>query len=177
MLGLALAWITTGLPGCAVTPAAPVAAQQEDLLTGRLAIRAERSAAGINPSLSTSFELTGSETRGSLRLLSPLGTTLADAHWSPGGVLLRTDNQWHDFSSLDDMARQVFGQDVPLRALWHWLRGKPWPEAAAVPMPDHEGFTQLGWQVHTHQLADGGQLTAHRNGPPGQVLLRVRLDR
>jgi len=153
------------------------AANGQASLSGRLAIRAQRADGGINPSMSAAFELNGDENTGNLRLSSPLGTTLADANWAANGVVLSTSDGLHHYQNLDELAQTVFGQDVPLRALWHWLRGQAWPGASAQPLPGGGGFSQLGWQVDTHQLQSAGSLLAEHSGPPGQVVLRIRLDR
>lgn len=141
-------------------------------------LKAERPDGTPNPVMNAQFDLSGNEHQGSLRLSTPLGTTLADARWSRQGVLLVTEQGLQHFDDLEAMSQAVFSQNVPLPALWHWLQGQPWPARPATALSDpREGFSQDGWVIRTRQLASNGLLTAQHDGPPGQVILRLRLDR
>jgi outer membrane lipoprotein LolB len=127
-------------------------------------------------SSSASFELNGSALEGQLQLFSPLGTTLADARWSPAaGVYLRTPEGQHQFDSLSELSQAVLREDIPLTALLHWLQGLVWPGAHRSDIGPGR-FVQLGWQVDVSQLNEAGLLLAVRPGLP-EVTLRVRLDR
>jgi outer membrane lipoprotein LolB len=161
-LGLAVA-------GCATPP------QDASLpaTAGRLSLRVD--AAGDRPaqSLVAGFELRGSGERGELKLLSPIGTQLAQARWLPGSARLVAPDGTREFASLDALSREVFGEPLPLAALPDWLRARPWPAAAAVATA--QGFDQLGWAVDTTRAGDGA-IQARRAAPPA-VTLRVQLDR
>lgn len=139
---------------------------------GRLLLRVDASASQSAQSFSAAFELRGSGDSGELRLLSPLGTRLATALWSPRQVLLTTPEGERTFANLDELSQQALGQAVPLTALPDWLAGRPWAGAAFVPLAG--GFEQLGWQVQTTAQAQG-ILEARRPAGPA-VLLRVKLD-
>lgn len=158
------------LAGCATRP--PDLAGMP-WTSGRLAVRVD--AVGDQPgrSASAAFDLRGGAERGELRLLSPLGTLLAETRWSPTEALITTPEGQRRFDDLDSLARELLGEALPLRALPDWLAGRPWPGAPS--RPTHDGFEQLGWQVQVARLAEG-LVEARRDAPPA-VTLRARLDR
>lgn len=177
-LGLLLCVLSTpllcSLAGCNSAPARP--ADSAQWLSGRLAVKVEASAEQAPQSMSAAFELTGDEHLGNLRLLSPVGTVAADAQWSQDGVTLTTSEGRRRFDTLSELARAALGDDVPLQALPHWLRGKAWPDAPAKPAASGADFQQLGWDVHVDELGTTGLVLAQRNTPP-RIVLRARLDR
>ena len=139
---------------------------------GRLLLRVDATASQAAQSVTAAFELQGDSNGGELRLLTPLGTRLATALWSPRQVLLTTAEGERTFASLDELSQQALGQAVPLAALPDWLAGRPWPGADYQTQP--QGFEQLGWQINTTGR-DQGLVEARRPTAPA-VLLRVRLD-
>jgi outer membrane lipoprotein LolB len=164
LLGAGLCW----LAGCATVPSGPVD------YSGRLAVTV--AAEGDRPaeSHSAAFELGGDSHQGHLRLLSPLGTVVADATWEADHVRLETGDGPRDYPSLEALAEDTLGQAIPLGALLAWLQGRPWN--GAPHEPDAQGFQQLGWSVDIHALKTEGALVARRDTPPA-VTLRARLDR
>lgn len=164
--GLALAAL---LAGCATpAPEAPGA----PWTSGRLLLRVDATPERLAQSLSAAFELRGSGQQGELRLLSPLGTVLAEAHWGPGVAELRTAQGEARFDSLDALARQALGEALPLAALPDWLAGRPWPGAPSQAFPG--GFEQLGWTLDLTRQQQGW-IEARRSAAPA-VLLRARLE-
>jgi outer membrane lipoprotein LolB len=123
--------------------------------------------------MSAAFDLHGSPEQGRLDLSTPFGTTIAQAHWSPGRVALLTSDGERLFTSLDDLTREVLGESLPVAALFDWLRGRPWPVAPSTPTEDG-GFRQLGWAVSLARYAEGW-VSARRESPPA-VLVRARLE-
>ena len=164
--------------GCASLDRHAPDAAEAGTLAGRLSMRV--AADGDRParSLGAAFELSGDERRGRLDLLTPLGTVLARARWSPDGAVLAVPGSETAYADLDTLARQLLGEDVPLAALFDWLRGRPWPGAPSRPLDaaDGTGFEQLGWRVDLAQFADG-RIGARRDLPPPAVTVQVRLDR
>ena len=145
-----------------------------DWTTGRLSVRVEANATQAERSFAAGFELRGSDTGGELRLVTPLGTQLAWARWSPSEAVLATaDGEQRAFASLDDMALATLGERVPLAALPDWVAGRPWSGAAS--RPSSNGFEQLGWTVDLSRQGDG-RIAARREAPP-VVTVRVQLDR
>ena len=162
--------VAAWLAGCASNPASfdPTT----PWTTGRMSLRVDASGERPVQSVSASFELRGDGTRGELRLLSPLGTSLAHARWAPGQVGLETPEGWRSFDSLEALSQSALGESLPLAALPSWLAGRPWAGAEHLPVAD--GFEQLGWQVNLARQAEGF-IEARRAAAPA-VQLRIRID-
>ena len=159
------------LAGCASAPP-----PQAGSVSGRLSLQVDADQDRPAQSLNANFDLQGDAERGELRLVTPLGTTLALASWAPGEARLATPQGERRFDDLDGLSRQVFGEQLPLRALPDWLRGRPWNGAAesAQPLQPGPGFVQLGWTVELTRF-DHGLLQAWRTDPPA-VRLRAQID-
>ena len=166
-VALGTVWLVAG---CASTPPA---SDSEAWTSGRLSVRVEATASQPLQMKSAAFELQGSNDRGELRLLSPLGTLLVAARWAPGSAVIRTPEGERGFASLDELSRQALGESLPLAALPDWVAGRPWPAVAHTLQSD--GFEQLGWTVLTARQAEGW-ISAERRAAPA-IQLRVRLDR
>ena len=172
----ALALATLALAACTTLPsAAPAGA---DTLSGRLALRVEASGDASSKAFSAAFDLRGDPSVGTLALSTPLGSTLAEARWSPAEVVLATPQGTRRFANLDELTRDALGESVPIEAWFDWLRGRPWPAAPSEPAPElRQGFAQLGWRVDLGSFAADGMLNATRTAPPPTVTVRIRLDR
>lgn len=171
MIGRAVTVVAAlALAACA-TPPPPAPAG--DSYSGRLSLQVAAHDAHPARNLNASFELRGSAQRGELSLSTPLGTTLAQAHWRPGEAHLVTPNGGMGFDDLDDLTRRMLGLVVPLAALFDWLQARPWPDAPSRAWPG--GFEQLGWQVDLSRRGEGW-LQLSRPEPPPAVSLRLRLD-
>jgi outer membrane lipoprotein LolB len=172
-LAAALLLVALGLAGCA-SVTAPGGAGGD--LSGRLAIQVEAAADAPARSVSSAFELRGDALRGSLALSTPLGTTIAQARWSPGEAVLTTPQGQRTFGDLDALTREMLGEVMPVAALFDWLRGRPWAAAPSRPGPEAAGasFEQLGWQVDLSHFAEAW-VVARRSLPPA-VTVRVRLS-
>jgi outer membrane lipoprotein LolB len=140
-------------------------------------VRVESEAGAPVRSLSGGFELVGDAERGSLSLSSPLGTMLAQARWTPQQVLLVTSQGQTPYADLPTLTRQLLGEELPVAALFDWLRGRPWPGADSLLTrpPGDEGFIQLGWRVSLARF-DQGIVEARRVDPP-VVTVRARIER
>jgi outer membrane lipoprotein LolB len=164
------------LAGCAsVPPPLPVQARAQvpaEPIAGRLALQVEADADQPARHYGSAFELHGDADAGMLELTSPLGTTLAQARWQPGEVRLVTAEGERRHADLDTMLRELFGQALPLAALFDWLRGRPW--SGAPSQATDAGFEQLGWRVDLARHAEGWVLL-QRTQPPA-VSVRVRLE-
>ena len=171
-----LAVTTLALAACTtLQPAQPVAG---DTLSGRLALRVEASSDAAAKAFSAAFDLRGDPSAGTLALSTPLGSTLAQARWSPAEVVLATPQGTRRFANLDELTRDALGESVPIEAWFDWLRGRPWPGAPSEPAPElRAGFAQLGWRVDLASFAADGLLNATRTAPPPTVTVRIRLDR
>jgi outer membrane lipoprotein LolB len=168
-LGGASALAAAGaLLGACATQLPPAAG----VLAGRIAIRVDSQPVR---SFSGDFELRGDARAGSLRLSGPLGTTAADAQWSPSEARLVTPQGSVRYADTDELSQAALGERVPLAALIDWLRGRPWPEAPSAIVADPSGFEQLGWRIDLSRQAEGW-IEARREAPP-PVTVRARMER
>ncbi len=108
-------------------------------------------------SVSAGFELGGDARDGRLDLSTALGTMLARARWSPGSVVLTTPRGETAYPDLAALTRELVGEELPVAALFDWLRGRPWPAAPSVALDGGQGrgFAQLGWNVGLARYAEG----------------------
>jgi outer membrane lipoprotein LolB len=126
---------------------------------GRLALRMETRPEPT--SFFANFELSGSAQAGELLLSSPIGTTVAQMHWKPQLALLRNNGQTRAFDSLDALAVEATGTDIPIAALFEWLQGRTAPAD--------------GWQADLTQI-QAGRLLARREHPTPAAELRLILE-
>ena len=166
---LAAGLLPSVLLGACATPPQPAA--QGEWISGRLLIRIDAHDDRAAQAVNAAFELGGDDRAGELRLSSPLGTRLAQAHWTPLEARLVTPQGEQRYADLADLSRAQFGEALPMRALPDWLRGRPWPGAPSRPLAS-AGFEQLGWTVDTSRA---GRIDAQRPGPP-EIRLRALLD-
>jgi outer membrane lipoprotein LolB len=156
-------WLGAGLllaalAGCA-TPQRSAVEPGVAVWTGRLALSVQ-----ANPpqAFSAGFELKGAPATGELTLFTPLGGTLAVLAWAPGSATLRSSDGVRQFASLEALAAEVTGADLPVAALFDWLAGKATPVA--------------GWQADVSEVASG-RLRAQRSAPPPTADLRIAFDK
>jgi outer membrane lipoprotein LolB len=143
-------------------------------MSGRLLVKV--AAVGEQPAQShtASFELSGTEQAGEMKLLGPLGAQVALARWGADGASLQDAQGTRQFADLPSLAAEALGEPLPLGALLHWLQGRPWPGA---PHRDGaQGFSQLGWSVDLARWNADALIEATRVDPPG-VSVRAKLDR
>jgi len=161
------------LSGCAnlsrQTP--PPAADGDLRLSGRLSVQVA-GGGGRASGGNAGFELAGNPAAGQLELSTPLGSLVARATWRDREVILQTPENERRFEDLDALTRELLGEPVPVAALFDWLRGRPWPQAAHTPAPS--GFEQLGWQIDLTRFSEG-LIVATRQAEP-VVTLRARID-
>jgi outer membrane lipoprotein LolB len=109
-------------------------------------------------SFSAGFDLRGSPQAGELQLNSPLGTTLASVRWSPQGAELRQGDRLEQRDSLDELTSDISGTELPVAALFGWLRG--------------DSTAADGWTVDLTQQPQG-RITARRTAPLPSAELRL----
>jgi outer membrane lipoprotein LolB len=156
---IAIAVTTFLIAACAIPTRTTGTFDAENQWQGRLAINVE----GAAPqSLSADFTLQGNAEIGSLMFLSPLGTTVAKLDWAPGFAQLRQGNDTRQFASLNALAREATGTELPVAALFDWLHG------LATEAP--------GWRVDLQELPQG-KLRAWRVDIVAPANLRILLER
>lgn len=154
---LALVACLVWLAACAQPVVKP--AGVENAWSGRLALQVEGQA---EQSFSALFELQGTPEAGEFFLISPLGNRIAELTWRDGEARLVHANESRSARSLDALLEDVTGTQIPITALFSWLKG----ESMAVP----------GWTADLSGVADG-RLLAHRSVPAPPATLRVALVR
>jgi outer membrane lipoprotein LolB len=152
-----VSWGLLDLTGCATQR--PPSADPSAFWSGRLGLQLQSQPP---QNWSTGFELQGSAAQGQMLLLSPIGTTLARLSWSPQSALLEQGQDKTESTSLQSLSQRLTGTNLPISALFDWLAGN----ATAVP----------GWQVDLSAYPQG-RLTAKRNTPEPEAVLRILLDR
>ena len=147
------------LAACAQPQRQHVAAAGEDYWSGRLGLQVDE---GAQKSFSAGFELSGNPERGDLTLYNPLGNVLAKLHWSPGTATMDSPDQQLESDSLGALVAQLTGNDLPIQALFGWLKG--------------EDVKVTGWTADLSRI-DTGRLAATRFSPQPGAVLRIVLDR
>lgn len=143
--------------------------------SGRMAVQ---TAGDADRSFSADFELAGDARAGSLTLLSPLGTQHGHASWSAAGAKLVTSDGIREFATLDALAQELFGQTLPIAALFDWLALRPVPGSPVQPLGTEVGasaFEQFGWQVKAGS-AGGDLVVVSRARPEPAIIARIKLD-
>ncbi len=166
-----------GLGGCSTVPT-PHGGPSSPTIQGRLAVKVGASGQGPERQFSALFVLSGDGQLGRLELNSPLGLTLALAHWQPGRVELQTPQETVVLRDLGTLAERTLGTRVPLEAVFEWLRGRIWPQS---PHRITEGnptqvlaFEQLGWRIDLRGFAEGSLIAQRLDDPP--ITLQARWD-
>ncbi|WP_431128006.1 lipoprotein insertase outer membrane protein LolB [Variovorax paradoxus] len=144
--------------GCAQLPSA-TRPQGTDAWSGRMSLRIDSQPV---QTFSALFELRGSPESGELSLTSPIGSTLAQLHWSPGEALLKNGSEIRRYESVDALIEAATGAAIPVGALFGWLAGRD----DRVP----------GWRPDLGQIANG-RLQATREAPSPTADLRIVFER
>jgi outer membrane lipoprotein LolB len=156
-LGLLVALLLLG--GCASQRTPPdTTTANESHWQGRLAVKVFSKPV---QAFSANFDLQGRPAKGALVLSSPMGTTLASMQWDAQSATLIANGQMQQFDSLQDLALQATGADIPVASLFAWLDGR----AEAVP----------GWQVDLSELPDGRLQAQHTEEVQSE--LKIILER
>jgi outer membrane lipoprotein LolB len=112
--------------------------------------------------LTAGFELNGNVQAGELTLFTPLGTTAATFSWTSGAAIMRSNGDIRHFESLAALIRSAVGTEMPVAALFAWLRD--------------ENMTAAGWSADLSQYASG-RITARRLLPAPAAELTLLLEK
>src|SRR5262249_20021850 len=108
--------------GCASPGASrPAGAGESGAWSGRLSLRIDSQPV---QTFSALFALRGASQAGELPLPSPIGSTLARLHWSPGEAVLRNGADTRHYDSVDALIEAATGAAIPVAALFGWLAGR-----------------------------------------------------
>jgi outer membrane lipoprotein LolB len=146
------------LAGCVSPVSKPAGSAGTDAWSGRLSLRVDSEPVQTFAAL---FELRGTPRAGELTLTTPIGSTLAQLHWSPGVATLRHGSNTRSDPSVDALIEAATGAAIPVAALFGWLAGRD----ERVP----------GWRADLSQIS-AGRLWARRESPEPQVELRVAFE-
>ncbi|MGJ7614746.1 MULTISPECIES: lipoprotein insertase outer membrane protein LolB [unclassified Variovorax] len=147
------------MAGCAQLSGGSSTPKASDSWSGRMSLRIESEPVQTFAAL---FELRGSAETGDLTLTTPIGSTLAQLHWTPGEALLKDGSHTRRFDSVDALIEAATGAAIPVGALFGWLAGRNDP----VP----------GWKPDLAQLGNG-RLQALRESPGPRADLRIVFER
>lgn len=127
--------------------------------------------------ISLGFFLQGNEEAGQLELMTALGSQMAKVTWQSGQTWLEDTQGRHDFGSLDALSVAALGEALPLKAMLHWMQGRPSPHLSCRLGQEDGLFEQAGWQVDTREFARH-RLQAQRPATTDQraVALKIYLD-
>jgi len=168
--------------GCAAPPVqqrlpSSNAAIRDFALDGRIAVKVE--AKGYSANLK--WRHAGAED--SVRLLSPVGTTIAQLDAGAGGAqLVAADKKVYRSQDVQSLTREVLGWDLPLQGLQHWVLGRTDP-GLPVTAEERDGrdrlvrFTQNGWAVAYQAYAEDGVLPKRMTLVREGLNLRLLIDR
>lgn len=131
--------------------------------------------------MSFGFFFQGHVERGTLALMTPLGSQVAQVEWTPEGASLRRIGPGgsEDLSrgSLEELSQAAVGEPLPLKPLVHWMQGHPDPHQPHTPSPETGVFVQCGWTIDTRERSQG-RVLATRQGQAGlrDARIQIRLD-
>lgn len=129
-----------------------------DHWSGRLAVQVEDDA---GQSFSAGFELKGHPSAGELTLINPLGNIIARVEWTPHRAVLVQGQERREAASLQTLVHDLTGSDLPIYALFSWLKG--------------EALQVAGWRTNLDALQQG-RLSATREQPLPRTTLRIVLS-
>lgn len=146
-------------------------------LTGRVAVKLEQR--GYSAKLSWRHAATGDR----LRLLSPVGSVIAELEANASGASLITgDKKVYRSGDVQALTREILGWDLPLDGLQHWVVGRAEP---ALPVQAEERdsrgrlttLTQNDWHISYLAYAGDSALPARMALAYDNLSLRLIIDR
>jgi outer membrane lipoprotein LolB len=168
--------------GCAA-PRAPQALPASNAgidtfsLTGRVAVKLEQR--GYSAKLSWRHAAAGDR----LRLLSPVGSVIAEIEADASGAMLTTgDKKVYRSGDVQALTREVLGWDLPLEGLRHWVVGRAEPVLPVqAEQRDVRGrltrLTQNDWRISFLAYAGDSALPARMALAYDRLSLRLIIDR
>lgn len=146
-------------------------------LSGRVAVKVEQR--GYSAKLNWRHGAGGDR----LRILSPVGTVIAELEADASGATLTTaDKKVYRSGDVQALTREVLGWDLPLDGLRHWVVGRAGP---ALPVQAEERdvrgrltrLTQNDWRISYLAYAGESALPARMALAYDTLSLRLIIDR
>ena len=146
-------------------------------LSGRVAVKLEQR--GYSARLNWRHVAGGDR----LRLLSPVGSVIAELEADASGAMLTTgDKKVYRSGDVQALTREVLGWDLPLEGLQHWVIGRAEPE---LPVQAEERdarvrltmLTQNDWRITFLAYAGDSALPARMALAYERLSLRLIIDR
>lgn len=158
--------------------AAALLSEHHTELQGQLSIKLEAFGEQAASGISVGFFFTGNDTGGRLDIMTLMGSQVAQVTWTPRQAWLVNDKGRTPYESLEQLSLDTLGEALPLRALIHWMAGKPDPSLPSQSQSEAGRFIQVGWLIDTTDL-NQKRLQANRPATLGQrgVRIKVYLDR
>lgn len=178
----ATAIVLAVVTGCAA-PRAPQALPASNAridafsITGRVAVKLEQH--GYSAKLSWRHAAAGDR----LRLLSPVGSVIAELEADASGAMLTTgDKKVYRSHDVKALTREVLGWDLPLDGLQHWVLGRAEPQLPVqAEERDARGrltkLTQNDWRINFLAYVDDSALPARMVLAYDRLSLRLIIDR
>ena len=146
-------------------------------LTGRVAVKVEQR--GYSAKLNWRHGAGGDR----LRILSPVGTVIAELETDASGATLTTaEKKVYRSGDVQALTREVLGWDLPLEGLQHWVLGRAEPELPVqAEERDAHGrlttLTQNDWRISFLDYAGESALPARIALVYDNLNLRLIIDR
>ena len=146
-------------------------------LTGRVAVKLEKH--GYSAKLSWRHAAAGDR----LRLLSPVGSVIAEIEADASGAMLTTgDKKVYRSGDVQALTREVLGWDLPLEGLQHWVVGRAEPVLPVqAEQRDVRGrltrLTQNDWRISFLAYAGDSALPTRMALAYERLSLRLIIDR
>jgi outer membrane lipoprotein LolB len=168
------------LSACVTAPVAQTDATTANVMsvrTGRISVRAPDERGAVQQ-WHAGFEFVEKAASRNLRLVSPLGSTVATIEADAQGARLTTaDGAQSSYGSLAELTQRVTGVALPETAWRYWLQGTPAPGETSTQQETGK-FVQSGFMVNVVTRFDNNNprvLEITRADSP-DLLVRVALE-
>lgn len=165
------------MPATQEAPSSPPSAE----LQGQIGIKLGAWQGDPPRGVSFGFFFKGHVERGSLALMTPLGSQVAEVEWTPEGATLRRigPGGGEDIrrGTIDELAEAAMGEPLPLQTMIHWMQGRPAPDQPHALTREPGVFVQRGWTIDARER-NQGRVLAMRQGQAGvrDARILIRLD-
>lgn len=169
--------------GCASNPQSPRELQRgAESIDGRISIRYKDLASGKEDALSGRFAWVTTGDALELRLLDPIGQSVALVETAPGRATVTfRDGRKVEGIDAESLTQQTLGYALPLHGLRSWLAGRAAPGSDVSRLPDGR-LRQDGWTIRFVAPDDAAtgqpprRIDLEYPGPPAEIEMRLVVD-